>query len=581
MDAFRNTFPMLCELLEGTSFDNDAMDAAELAKSEEDIKAAFESRVFSLNQLMWLLSGAVVPQWANSEASQLESDLATIVGTVGMAAARAAYRDKFLVEAKCKTQNSKDKTQDAKNKLEDVRYEIAVTARACAVFDADSIQLEKLIPDSTKDKKNWKNSDVYGTIQGKPVRIEVTVLHEELPPAIHLELDDFVRQSEISSGFEITLRSALVDLDYAERVRALIELLHENQPSDGDSEIVIDGVLFRGDHGAYECPQETAPFESVCFYAASEFQGAEKLRNIIHPCISTPVTPLYLLEDSPNPPWVKTSADLPDAPTQVPVSTKIRQMLAGKLQQCEEDVINIIAFGNPLPMHDNEVDAALLGPLVVQVGVKTNENGSHENGEMFVSRGHKAPFAPQQFVPNKNDLTEFIDPFRRLSAVWHVRLGAYAKSVVIPNPNAFHPAPLQIVTAFSDSAANTEVGIAAQRVSQISHWNESRIKQSESLSYEIIWTEMAQNYVFAFKTLEEARAELEKVALAGFSLDDLRQKLNNIGSEPSTDDNKTKFISPTNEELAMTFVIDCGGYEQAKSCLNEYAADRDGGVTPR
>ena len=227
MDIFRTEYPTLCELLKGTAFEGDARAAVELARSIDDMKIALKNRIFALNELMWLLCGAVVPEWANSEAANLETGLATIVGTVGMVATRDAYKEKFLVEGKSRIKNAQDKIQDAKNKLEDVRYEIAVTARACSVLDSGSIQLEKPIPDPAKDPKDWKNSDVFGEFQGQPVRIEVTVLHESLPPAIQIELDDVVRQSEVASGFRITLRSVLLDEGYAHRVRALVELLHE------------------------------------------------------------------------------------------------------------------------------------------------------------------------------------------------------------------------------------------------------------------------------------------------------------------------------------------------------------------
>jgi hypothetical protein len=106
MNAFRATYPTLCEFLAGTPFEDDARVAAGIAKSKEDMKAALEGRVFALNELMWLLCGAVFPEWANAEATQLEQDLAAIVGTVGIAAARTAYKEKFLVEAKCNIQRT-------------------------------------------------------------------------------------------------------------------------------------------------------------------------------------------------------------------------------------------------------------------------------------------------------------------------------------------------------------------------------------------------------------------------------------------------------------------------------------------
>lgn len=71
MNAFRSTYPTLCELIEGTPFDDNATAAVDLAKSKQDMKAALKGRVFALNELMWLLCGAFVPEWANAEAVQL------------------------------------------------------------------------------------------------------------------------------------------------------------------------------------------------------------------------------------------------------------------------------------------------------------------------------------------------------------------------------------------------------------------------------------------------------------------------------------------------------------------------------
>ncbi len=535
------------------------------------MKAALQGRMFALNELMWLLCGAVVPEWANPEAVQLEDDLSTIVETVGMAAARTAYKEKFLVEAK-------SKIQDAKNKLEDVRYEIAVTAKACAVLDSGSIQLEKLIPDPKKDRKDWKNSDVFGTFQDQPVRIEVTVLHESLPPAIHAELDDLVRQAKVASGFQITLRSVLVDMDYAERVRALVELLHENHVASGGKDVEIDGVRFEWKGGAYRCPQETSPFESVCFFEADECVVAEKLRDIIHPCSVRPVTSKHVLEDHPNPPGVVTSADVPDAPTQVPVSTKVHQMVDGKRQQCEEGVINIVAFGTPVPMHDRDVINAVCGSEVCMVPFWTDRNGVRHSGKGVVRRDPKAPFVPTQYLATDDDRTECVEPFKNMSAVWHIRLGSYAKSKIIPNPNASIPIPRELVEALSDPLPAPESRATDEQADRSTSPNEERPESSEQEEY-IVWAEVAENYVHVCGTLSKARSVLAQLEQVGRSLDELRSRVEPSGSESTDKDRNTEFISPTNEEMAMIFVVDCGGYEQAKACLKAYAEEVQGNAS--
>lgn len=575
MDAFRETYPTLCELLACTAFEADATNAVAFAKVEEDLKEALMGRVFELNELMWLLCGAVVPAWANFEAIQLENDLAAVVGSVGIDIARSAYKEKFLVESKSKIKDPKAKVQDAKNKLEDVRYEVAVTAKACGILDACSIQLEKPIRDPSKKEKDWKNSDVYGTFQGQPVRIEVTVLHETLPPAIHLELDDLVRQAKVESGFRITLRSTLVDQGYAERVRALVELLYDNHKTAGGVDVEVDSVRFEWKKGAYHCPQETSPFDSICFYAADEFTGAEEVRDIVHPCSVRPVTSKHVLEDNPNPPGVITSADLPDAPTQAPVSTKVGQMLAGKLQQCEGGSINIVAFGNPLPMHDREVVSAVRGSEFVAVPFWTDKHGVLHSGKAAPLRDPKAPFVPPQYLPNDDDRTQFIEPFLKMSAVWHIRIGGYAKSQIIPNPNALMPIPTELVKAWTDPLPPPTPKTAEEQPDLTTSAREEQTDESDQ-EEGIVWADVAQNYVEACGTIAEARSILAKLEQAGISFDELRAKVEELWSDPPREAKNTKFISPTDEDMAMTFVVDCGGYEQAKACLEAYSEETGG-----
>ncbi len=450
-----------------------------------------------------------------------------------------------------------------------------MTAKACAILDSSSIQLERPIPDPNKEEKDWKNSDVFGTFQGQPVRIEVTVLHESLPPAIHAELDDLVRLAKIASGFQVTLRSMLVDMDYAERVRALVELLHESNVASGGETVEIDGVRFEWKGGAYRCPQETSPFESVCFYEADECASAETLRDIIHPCSVRPVTSKYVLEDHPNPPGVVTSADLPDAPTQVPVSTKVHQMLDGKRQQCEDGVINIVAFGNPLPMHEREVTDAICGSEVCMVPFWTDKNGVRHNGRAILKRDSKAPFVPATNLANEYDRIQFIEPFKKMSAVWHIRLGGYAKSKVIPNPNASFPVPRELVEAFSTPSLPP-----SELPGKLPDGSTPFLRPPDNSDEEedIVWPEVAENYVQVCGTVAEARSVLAQLEQTRRSLDELREEVEQLWSEPSEKENGTKFISPTDEEMAMTFVIDCGGFEQAKACLEAYIAEMLGNL---
>ena len=561
-DILHSTYPTLCQLLAGSGFDADiaaAIDMAQGPNMEEDIRTALEGGLFDLNELMWLVCGTVVPDLSDSAGKELERNLASIVDTLGIEVARASYHDKLIV--------------NDTNTLEDALYEIAATARACLVLDPGTVQLEKPISDTKKDRRHWKNSDVYGKYRGQSVRIEVTVLHERLPPAIHQELDDLVKATEISSGFRITLRSVLVDKGYAERVRALVELLHECHVGSGGRNEEIDGIRFEWRKGAYFCQQATSPFESVCFYAADDFRGAECLRDLIHPVSVRSMTSQHVLEDHPNPKGVITSADLPDAPTQVPVSTKIHQTLAGKLQQCEEGIVNIVAFGNPSPMYDRDVINAVRGSEAGIVPFWTDRRGIRHSRKGVLRHDLKASFVPAQNLANDDDRREFIEPFRRMSAIWHIRLGTYAKSVVISNPNAFLAAPKELIAALSESTPTNDQGDRDLPSPEPKAQQPDNSEQEE----DIVWAEVAENYVYVCGTLSEARSVLAKLEQGGLSLDVLRSKVDHSWSAGSRLDQHAKNDSPTNEEMAMTFVVDCGGYEQAKACLEAYVEERQFG----
>lgn len=436
--SIRSSFPSICQILQNSDLDEDIAAAIDIATDgEERLRQALTDGLFKLTELMWLVSGAIFQNFADPDARNLERGLSTIIKHVGFEAARRTYRDKLLV--------------NDRNTFEDTRYEIAVTSKACKILDRGSVQLEKPIQDDQRPQRSWKNSDIFGTYNGQSVRIEVTVLHERLPGVIHLELDDIVKAAKTPLGFSLALRSLLVDEGYAERVRAMLELLAEAHTRSGGKDEEIDGVKFRWNKGAYHCDQDTSPFKSIVFYDSDEFPGAASLREITHPCSERAITPRFIIEDHPNPPGVITSADLPDAPTQVPVSTKVHQMLAGKLQQCEEGVVNIIAFGNPLRMHDREIANAVLGVEVVTIPYTEEKNGLRTLGNPTLSRNPKAPFVHAQCLGNSEDCREFVDPFRKMSAVWHVRIGYDALSTCIPNPNATVPAPENLLAALANA----------------------------------------------------------------------------------------------------------------------------------
>jgi len=555
-NPIRTAFPNLFTMLTGSSLEADAANAVAWAQEGDDtLRTALEEKLFTLNELMWLLAGAADPNLDDPAGRALEADLTAIIRVLGPDLVRTAYRDKLLV--------------NDRHTLEDTQYELAATARACALLDTGSVRLEKPIPDPKKKPKDWKNTDVYGTFRGQPLRIEVTVLHESLPPAVQLELDELVTAAEVASGFSLNLRYVLADRGHAERVRALVELLYECHVASGGADVEIDGMRFEWRAGAYHCAQTSSPITSVVFYSSDEFAGTDQRREVIHPCTVRNLTPQYIFEDYVKPPGVVTLADLPDTPRNTPTSTKVHQMLAGKLLQCEPGVVNVVAYGTPLPMSDRDLEDALFG-----VGMVVFESASGS-----FRRDAKAPFVPAGRLANDDDRREFVEPFRKMSAVWHIRLGSHARSRFLLNPNAALPVPTDLARALSDPPPTEDGGTAFEAAGDAGTQGAARPPAPASPEPDevMVWAEMAESFVIACGSLEGAKRELETLAASAVPLDELRSRLDQTWTGQHGEGKKMRFVSPSNAELATQFVVDCGGYEQATACMDAYAAERSEG----
>jgi len=428
LNIIQTTFPNICSVLQGSVLNDDIAAALSAAESGEDaLRQSLEGNSYKLNALMGLFAETLLSDLNDSAAVALERELSSVIKGVGYGEVRKAYREKLLV--------------DNANTLEDTRYEIAVAARACEALDNGSVKLEHPIADSQKNQSDWKNSDIYGTYHGTPVRIEVTVLHETLPGAIHLDLDDLIRSADTSLGFSVTLSRLLPDKAYAERVRSLLELLAETHEQSRGSSVEIDGVLFEWRCGAYHCNKERSPFSTIVLHHQSDFSGAETMREVIHPVSARKSTPDAAIDDFPNPPGVVSIFE--DKFPKVPVSSKIWQMLDRKRAQCEDGAINIIAFGNPLPFHDQAVKHSVLGAEVVAVPV--GGGGPSEGRRALVMRGRKSPFTSSASLLSEEEAAEFVQPFRDMSAVWLIRLGLHSAGEFIRNPNAHKAVPDALV----------------------------------------------------------------------------------------------------------------------------------------
>src|ERR1700733_10879875 len=96
---------------------------------------------------------------------------------------------------------------------------------------------------------------------------------------------------------------------------------------------------------------------------------------------------------------------------------------------------NIVAFGVPHPMYDHDAEDALRGATVVTVQRSTDANGLQSLGPPQLSRDRKSPFVPDSRL-SPDERAQFTAAFQKLSATWLLRLGAYARSELITNPNA-------------------------------------------------------------------------------------------------------------------------------------------------
>lgn len=443
---FDTAYPTLCRLLKGTKFDQDKEAAA--AMMPDEFKEALRGSRFRLNALMDLLRQMMVPSWKEMAGDELEANLKRIADAVGPDQVRRVYRDKLLVAEA--------------GKLEDVRYEIAVTARACAVLDPSTVQLERPIPGTETATSAPKNSDVYGLFKGQPVRIEITVLHEPRSEPIPLEIVQIIRDAPSALKFSVKMRFAALDEDRAKQVRAVLERLCEHHLSSGGVDTEIAGWKFVWSAGTYRCLGATSLVESAWFHDEEDFCREGVVNEVRFPPTVENLTPEYLREEAPRYRGVVSLVDVLDAPKKHPVSTKVYRMIDGKLAQCEEDAINIVAFGNPLPQHEGAVKAALHGVVSVEIpAVELPPDPDEPEGldpraillldQARPTRAPKAPFNPASRLANPEDREQFMGSFRRLSAVWHVRLGSGGISEMHRNANASHPVPPELARGLCSS----------------------------------------------------------------------------------------------------------------------------------
>lgn len=92
-----------------------------------------------------------------------------------------------------------------------------------------------------------------------------------------------------------------------------------------------------------------------------------------------------------------------------------------------------------------DVRDAVQGVEMIIVPYTADAQGVRDTGPGQWMREGREPFVPAACLERADDREQFIDLFRQIAAVWHVRLGTHALSRMMPNPNADRPAPRELL----------------------------------------------------------------------------------------------------------------------------------------
>jgi hypothetical protein len=499
-------FPTICKLLAGRQFDNDIQKATELAAhadGRDRLKQEIKRKGFSSTRLVMFLACNTLLEMDDCTATGLEQDLQKLAGRVGLQKLQATFRDKLLED----------------KQFDDTVHEIAVAAVCSDFFDSGTLALEQRIAASRSGKKN---SDIKGLRGGQQYRVEVTVLHDDWPPRLDEGFQEIIEGANTEAGYTVALARPVTTRAGAEKVKRLIEELAAARKASPESDVTVQGVEYLYCGGEYRPRQSTSPVDYI------QFDDTTPTRLVGGPAVSRNTVDPQEWKKVKNPEGVFTSMDVKqDAQTHraTPLSTKIWQTLQDKLGQCEPDHINIVVIGLPNPIDDNEVLNALTGSVVGEVEVHEGAQGRRVGGEWKVLRLPTGPFVPEQ---QSEDPEQFVEAFRKLSAVWLFRLSsAYPRSALVLNPNASHPA--------EESPASELMRLGLQRA------------------------RAGQN------------AEAPKAALLRLKMPQGRQE-GPAAAEPSAETE-----DDVRRELALELVGNCGGLAQALETVSRLEALHSGG----
>jgi hypothetical protein len=409
-------YPTLCSVAEHAKLKTD-LEAAAAAAATDDCKGlwrAHDAKAFAANELTFWLTIHEFGGLADNVADELERGLVKVVGAVGVPAARAAYRDKLLIS-------------DPRQFI-DVRYEISAAGGSVDFFDAGTLKLEQGIGAAKR------NSDMKGMRRGKPVRMEVRVVHDDWPPSLDPALEKVMLAADIPVGYSVLL-SSMPNAAVAAEVKALVEALHAASGTQRTREgepVLVKGVdfWFEPMEEKYEASGGTAVVSSIAFV---DDRGD---RSVHLPAFTRSMVDPHERDFFKNPAGVQVfSGEMADPRTykDLPFSTKIGQAIANKAGQCETGIANIVVLGTPSPMADHDVVDALEG---ARAATFVGHADASFMASGMVAKG-SGMFVPAEY---SESVDNFIAPYKIISGVWHIRLGVSApQSRIFRNPNASVP----------------------------------------------------------------------------------------------------------------------------------------------
>lgn len=337
------------------------------------------------------------------------------------------------------------------NEYKPTQYEIAATALMVKVLDVGTVELEKPLPCSRK------NSDIYGTFQVEPVRVEVKRVSIEWPPHHDAKETKIVESSSIEVGYAVSLNNFLRSGD-GNAIKEKIEqfwtiVSNPDAKKDGQGNILFDEITYyKEGENEYACtPAELAPanknalLNSITFYP-----DCHDCRIISGPVTTTATMARTVKEDL----GIFTTRDMVENPSkknmtgaivfeplpsptyrEVPISRKFFSEIQEKLQQLETGCINLVVIGNPAPELEDALTNALCGTLFISYG---------EGPAQCTLERYAAPFTPQL-------QDSIVEEFQKLSGVIGLRIASrYELLKLYNNPNATVPVPEKLKTKIEE-----------------------------------------------------------------------------------------------------------------------------------